>query len=193
MVESAHTRTTQAAASDDDLVRAAQLALPAFEQLYQRYVNDVYRFCRRRLDSDADAADATSAIFTRALSNIKSCQPASFRSWLFAIGRNVVTDHYRAARPTEALAESLELPDGSAGPEELAIRHDEQRSLARVLNRLSEDQRSVIELRLAGLTGNEIAAVLGKTRNAVDQAQFRAISRLRTLLVPPTVFMEESR
>jgi RNA polymerase sigma-70 factor (ECF subfamily) len=186
-------RTIQAAPTDDDLVRAAQLALPAFEQLYQRYVNDVYRFCLRRLQSEADAADATSAIFTRALANIKACQPATFRSWLYAIGRNVVTDHYRALHPTEVLDGSLEVVDSSAGPEEVAIQQDESRSLANVLKRLSDEQRAVIELRLAGLTGNEIAIALGKSRNAIDQAQFRAISRLRTLLVPPTVMMDEPR
>lgn len=193
MEETSITRTTQAAPPDDELVRAAQLALPAFELLYQRYVNDVFRFCQRRLHSDADAADATSAIFTRALMNIKTCQPASFRSWLYAIGRNVVTDHYRALHPTEALGESFDLPDLAAGPEELAIQDDEQRSLQRVLRSLSDEQRSVIELRLAGLTGNEIADVLGKTRNAIDQAQFRAVTRLRELLAPPAMQMEETR
>jgi RNA polymerase sigma factor (sigma-70 family) len=184
--------TTGKQPTDDELVAAAKLALPAFEQLYLRYVNDVFQFCRRRLDSEADAADATSAIFTRALANIKACQPATFRSWLYAIGRNVITDHYRAVRPTEALDASWELADQTVGPEDLAIQHDEHQSLEGVLDRLSEEQRSVIELRLAGLTGNEIAQVLGKSRNAIDQAQFRAISRLRVLLVPPAVLMEES-
>jgi RNA polymerase sigma-70 factor (ECF subfamily) len=105
----------------------------------------------------------------------------------------VVNDHYRAVRPTDVLDDSLELADLADGPEEIAIRNDEHRSLAGVLDRLSEEQRSVIELRLAGLTGDEIAKVLGKSRNAIDQAQFRAVSRLRALLVPPPVRMEESR
>ena len=110
-----------AEATDDQLVLAAQHALPAFEHLYRRYVNDVFRFCCRRLSSEADAADATSAIFTRALANIGACQAHSFRPWLFTIARNVITDHYRAARPVETLNESVELVDGGVGPEDLAI------------------------------------------------------------------------
>ena len=47
--------------------------------------------------------------------------------------------------------------------------------------RLPEEQRSVLELRLAGLTSKEIAAVLGKQPNAVDQMQFRAMSKLKLL------------
>jgi RNA polymerase sigma factor (sigma-70 family) len=193
MERDSSTGTTHIAQSDDELVRAAQHAMPAFEHLYKRYVNDVYRFCLRRLWSEADAADATSAIFTRALGNIQSCRPDSFRPWLYTISRNVVNDHYRGVKPTNILHESLEIADVADGPEEIAIRNDEQRSLEDVMKRLSDEQRSVIELRLAGLSGNEIAQVLGKSRNAIDQAQFRAVSRLRLLLVPLNVGMEESR
>jgi DNA-directed RNA polymerase specialized sigma24 family protein len=52
-----------------------------------------------------------------------------------------------------------------------------------LLRRLpSDDQRRVCELRLAGLTGQEIAAVLGKRHDAVRQLQSRAIERLRQLM-----------
>ncbi len=182
-----------AEATDDQLVRAAQHALPAFEHLYRRYVNDVFRFCCRRLNSEADAADATSVIFTRALANISGCQAQSFRPWLFTIARNVVTDHYRAARPVKTLDESLEVQDQAVGPEELAISGDERRSLTAALGQLTEEQRSIIELRLAGLSANEIATALGKSRNAIDQMQYRAVARLRKLLTAPVLQMEEAR
>jgi RNA polymerase sigma-70 factor (ECF subfamily) len=182
-----------AEATDDQLVRAVQHALPAFEHLYRRYVNDVFRFCCRRLNSEADAADATSAIFTRALANISGCQAQSFRPWLFTIARNVVTDHYRAARPVETLDESLEVQDQAVGPEELAISGDERRTLTAALGQLTEEQRSIIELRLAGLSANEIATALGKSRNAIDQMQYRAVARLRKLLTAPVLQMEEAR
>ena len=180
-------------ASDDQLVRAAQHALPAFEHLYRRYVNDMFRFCCRRLNSETDAADATSAIFTRALANIGACQAQSFRPWLFTIARNVVTDHYRAARPVETLDESIEVTDEAVGPEELAIAGDERQSLTAALRQLTDEQRSIIELRLAGLSANEIAAALGKSRNAIDQMQYRAVARLRKLLAVPVLQMEEAR
>jgi RNA polymerase sigma-70 factor (ECF subfamily) len=185
--------TTEDQFTDDQLLAAAQQALPAFEHLYRRYVNDVYRFCHRRLGTEADAADATSVVFTRALTNIKSCQAHSFRPWLFTIARNVVTDHYRAARPVEMLTEANEIPDHAASPEERAIRGDERRSLEAALAHLTDDQRSIIELRLAGLSAQEIASALGKSRNAIDQMQYRAVSRLRTLLNPPAMKLEEAR
>jgi RNA polymerase sigma factor (sigma-70 family) len=63
------------------------------------------------------------------------------------------------------------------------------------LSQLSDDQRQIVELRLAGLTSKEIASALGRTPNAIDQAQFRAINRLRALLAETTPGrnMEEPR
>jgi RNA polymerase sigma-70 factor (ECF subfamily) len=67
------------------------------------------------------------------------------------------------------------------------LREEERRSLRALLDRLTPDQREVVELRLAGLKAVEIAATVGKDRNAVDALQFRAVARLRSLLysTPP--------
>jgi DNA-directed RNA polymerase specialized sigma24 family protein len=43
----------------------------------------------------------------------------------------------------------------------------------------------VVELRLAGLTGPEIAASLGKSHAAVKMLQLRAVQKLRILLDHP--------
>lgn len=47
---------------------------------------------------------------------------------------------------------------------------------------LPPEQREIVELRLAGLTGPEIARTLGKSHGAVKVAQFRAFTRLRAML-----------
>jgi RNA polymerase sigma-70 factor (ECF subfamily) len=47
---------------------------------------------------------------------------------------------------------------------------------------LSDEQQQIIELRLAGLNGPEIAAALGRSAGSVRTAQHRAIARLRALL-----------
>ena len=68
-------------------------------------------------------------------------------------------------------------------PDEEAADADAHDRILRVLRELwSDDQRRVCELRAAGLTGEEIAAVLGKSHQAVRQLQTRAKDRLRTLL-----------
>jgi RNA polymerase sigma-70 factor (ECF subfamily) len=185
------TTTLDDVPTDEELVEAARHALPAFEHLYRRYVSGVYGYCFRRLGSEADAADATSLTFTRALANIQSCDPRSFRPWLFTIVRHVVLDHFRTKARLADLTGLETMEDPRAGPEEQAVAGDTRRLLQEGIRRLSEEQRSIIELRLAGLNTVEIATVLGKSRNAIDQAQFRAVNRLRALIRPSLAMMEE--
>jgi RNA polymerase sigma-70 factor, ECF subfamily len=155
-----------------------------FAPLYQKYFDRVYAYCYRRLGTAEDAADLTSVIFARALAALHSCREESFRSWLFAIAHNAVTDQYRGRRNERPLEDALEFPDRGPTPEEEAISAEARATVAGLLQTLSDDQRQVIELRLAGLTSKEIGLVLGKAANAVDQLQFRAMTRLRATLEP---------
>ncbi len=171
---------------DAELVRLAQLDPATFAPLYRRYFDPVYRYCRRRLANDDSAADATGLIFARALAALSTCRPETFRPWLFTIARNVVTDSHRARRPDAPLDAAIQVVDPARSPEEVVLRREEQGALHHLLRRLPADQRQVVELRLSGLSGMEIAQTLGKSRAAVDVAQYRAVSRLRSLLTEQT-------
>src|SRR5689334_14116638 len=90
--------------SDAHLVAAALADRSAFAALYRRYVDAVFRFTYHRLGTREQAEDATSQIFLKALVALPSHKPdRSFRSWLFTIAHNVVTDCYRARRSHEPL------------------------------------------------------------------------------------------
>jgi RNA polymerase sigma-70 factor (ECF subfamily) len=176
---------------DDDagLVALAQHDRRAFAPLYARYAEPVYRYCHRRLGSPEAAADATSQTFAQALAALPRYRAGSFRAWLFAIAANVVADAHRRRRPAVSLDEAglgaalaASLVDASPLPEEQALAAEDRRSVATLLARLTPDQRRVVELRLAGLTGPEIAAALGISVTAVRSAQFRAYGRLRRLM-----------
>jgi RNA polymerase sigma-70 factor (ECF subfamily) len=174
----------QAVTIDDEaeLVALAQRDRRAFAPLYTRYFDPVYRYCYRRLGSPEAAADATSQTFAKALASLTACRAETFRSWLFAIAHNVLTDGYRSHRFDQPLESAAEVADETPSPEELAVVAEERKTLEGLLVRLQPEQRQILELRLAGLTSKEIATVLGRTPNAIDQAQFRAVNRLRTLL-----------
>lgn len=153
----------------------------AFAPLYLRYFDRIHAFCYRRLGNSEEAADVTSIVFSRALSSLHTCRGDSFRSWLFTIAHNALTDHYRNRRSESSLDDAVWLLDRRPSPEDEAIAHEAQRTIASMLAELPEEQRHVVELRLAGLTSREIGAVLGKRPNAIDQAQYRAMTRLRVL------------
>lgn len=170
--------------SDDALALLAQDDPAAFAALYVRYVDLVYRFCYRRLGDRAAAEDATSRIFERALRALPRYRAGSFRSWLFTIAYNTIADLHRSGRRMHRIPPDWDAPDSQPGPEAQAVDADEGRWIRGLLAHLTDDQRRVIELRLAGLTDAEIAAVLGRTRGSVRTIQYRAIRKLRTVLPP---------
>ena len=175
--------------SDSALVAAARADRRAFAPLYDRYVDPVYRYCLRRLGDRAAAEDATSQVFAKALATLPAYRDRSFRGWLFTIAHNVVSDMFRQRRPDVPLEAAEDRPDPAPTPEEAALVADEGRALRALLAQIPTDQQRVLELRLAGLTGAEIARVLGRSEGAVKMLQFRAVARLRVLLdaePPPT-------
>ncbi len=168
--------------SDDaDVVLAAQRDKNTFGPLYKRYADLIYRYCYRRLGESESAADATSQVFIKAITGIGSCNPEKFRSWLFAIAHNVTIDMLRARKPERMDDDFAEPVDHAPGPEEQAVRNDENARLRDVMSQLPADQQRILELRLAGLTTVEIAEILGRSRGAIDTAQCRAVQRLRVL------------
>ncbi len=180
------TRNRPATAEDEySLAERARHDPRAFEALYLRYLDPVYRYCYRRLGTREQAEDATSQVFIKAFAAVADHRSGAFRSWLFTIAHNVVIDAYRRRRPTQPLETAGDRPDNQLTPEETAIASDDGRTLRRLLLQLTDDQRSVMELRLAGLTGAEIAQVLDRSPGSVKTAQFRAMSRLRAMLEDP--------
>lgn len=181
--------------TDLAIIEQARHDPAAFAPLYERYFPAVHGYCRRRIADRDRAADATSEIFARAIAALPRFRPqparpdAGVRSWLFTIAHNVVVDYHRRFRPSQSLDHAPpgemtppQLIDGGPLPEEQAIAADERRQLHALLAHLTGRQRQVTELRLAGLTGAEIGAVLGLTTGAVKAVQFRAYSRLRDLI-----------
>ncbi|HEV2529606.1 MAG TPA: sigma-70 family RNA polymerase sigma factor [Thermomicrobiales bacterium] len=156
--------------------------------IYERYDRAIFGYCYRRLGHPEQAADATMQTFARALAGLNGFRAGSVRAWLFTIARNVVIDAARARRTHWPIEAAHAVPDAMPSPDDHAVRSDQERALFVALAVLTPDHRNVVELRLAGLTGPEIAAVLGISHGAVKASQHRAFARLRTLLAAEDIF-----
>ena len=169
--------------SDEMLVTLAQHDRSAFALLYRRYATAIYRYCDRALGDQSVAEEVTQTVFLRALTALPSCRGGdAFRPWLFAIAHNAIADARRARRPLVPLAGALDVPDSAMSPEDQALAGVERREITALLERLPDQERAIIELRLVGLHGKEIAHALGRSEGAVRTAQYRAIQHLRVLL-----------
>ena len=173
--------------SDDLALLAGARADPhAFEPLFTRHWDAVYRYCLYRLDHREDAEDAAIQIFTNAYAGLGrfSERAGSFRSWLFAIAHNEIANRHRqrSRHPDGPLELAGGMRDPAPQPEECALVSLGIAEARGFLSQLPERPRRVVELRLAGLTDLEIAAVLGINHAAVRQAQSRAVAHLRSAM-----------
>jgi len=166
---------------DAALVRLAQRDPAAFAPLYTRYVGRVLGYCYRHLGDREAAEDATSQVFVRVLAALPRCRGEQFRPWLFGIAHNVTTDALRGRgrHPSVQIAEEF---DRTPSPEEGVLLDEGERRVQALLASLPPTQRQIVELRLVGLTGKEIAAALGRSHGAVRVAQLRAYRRLREVI-----------
>ena len=181
VMRSNHDTITRTDSGDDRaLAKSAQESPDAFGALYERYLDSIYAFCQRRVESRQAAEDLTASVFERAFSRISSYRGGSFRAWLFQIAHNAVTDHYRSRRNVITWEPHMSGTDHDPTPEDHAIAIDEQSQLQQLMESLTSDQRHVVELRLAGLTGSEIAEVVDRSPDAVKMLQYRALERMRS-------------
>lgn len=175
-------RSQIAESTDRQLVEQALAEPAAFLEIFQRYRDPVFRYCHRCLGTREAAEDAAQTTFMRAFTNLKSCRDRDrFHAWLFTIAHNVIVDAYRASKPSSPIDWADQIADSADSPEDLAIAATELLQITKLLGKLPELQREVVELRLQGLTDKEIAGILGKSHQAVRAAQYRALIQLRSL------------
>jgi RNA polymerase sigma-70 factor (ECF subfamily) len=173
---------------DAVLVAHAQHDRHAFEPLYQRYFDPIFRFCFYRLGDWHDAEDATGDIFARAIANLAGFhldhREDGFRCWLFTIARNAVSNRRRdhARHPTQSLDGAELVFDDAPSPEDAAVAADDHHLVLALLEQLTPDQRDLLQLRLVGLNDAEIARVLSRSHDAIRKEQSRSIRALRDLI-----------
>lgn len=75
--------------------------IEAKKQVYQDYVNQIYRFCMFKLNNKEDAEDMTSEVFTKFITQDIN-KITNVRAWLYATARNAIYDK-RVRNSTENL------------------------------------------------------------------------------------------
>lgn len=183
-------------ADEEELARLLRArSVPAWETVFERHFDRIYRYALARLRSREAAEDVAAATFDRALATIDgySYRGRPALAWLYGIARNVVKEtrrsdmrqqasgvvedsfhRYAGNRPSAAL-----LPLQGDGTEGLAARMD----LDHAMRRLTHTQREVVRLRyFAGLSATEAGQVIGRPETAVYALQARAVAALRRQL-----------
>jgi len=163
------------------LVERAKSDPEAFGVLYDRYVDEIYRFARARLGNAPAAEDVTADVFVKALRGISRYRDRGrpFSCWLYRIARNAVADHFRHEPVSRQLSDRL--PDADTQVEATAIRRLEVDDLWGRVEKLPPQQRVAMTLRFRDdRSAREAAAIMGKSEAAVKLLIYRAVGRLRS-------------
>ena len=155
----------------------------AFETLYRRHKDPLYRYFLRHVASPDQAAELFQDVWKNVIQARLRYRPdAPFGAWLFRLAHNRLMDHFRMQRPTTEVPETLEAPSAER-PDELASRRSEAARLLRALALLPAEQREVIVLREEReLTLEQIAEIQGVGRETVKSRLRYALVKLREVL-----------
>jgi RNA polymerase sigma factor (sigma-70 family) len=163
-----------------------------FEVFYREHVEDLQGFVARRVGNRERAADLTAEIFLAAIDSAHRYRPrrGTPKAWLYGIARALVANDGRRRGRERAREERFR---GSALlNEEDAARMDaridaaaQSRRLYTAMDRLSEDERAVMELvAIDELTVAEAAAAAGVRPVTARVRLHRARRKLRADLEP---------
>lgn len=131
-----------------------------------------------------DPEDLLGEVFLQVVRKLSTFEGGEdgFRSWVFTIAHHRLIDErrYRSRRPaTPAPTEELE-PEmvSETAAEATAIENATTHEISQLLHVLTDDQREVLILRLAGFTIPEVADIVGRTANATKALQRRGLRSL---------------
>lgn len=154
--------------------------------LFQRYHRPLYGFLYHMTGQRESGEDMVQSVFYRMLKGRHTFTgDGEFKTWMYHIARNVLSDHYRNGKRAAATFDIAGLEERISGDTEL-FEWVEKKMAVRILQKavaaLSPESREVLVLsRFQELKGAEIAEILNISVGAVKVRIHRAISQLKAL------------
>lgn len=172
--------------SDSELVNLARKGdKSAYGCLYERYIDQIYRYIFYRVSNQKDAEDLTEMVFLKTFEKIqeKPIVIENFRAWIYRSAQNLVIDHYRTSKNTTSLDEIVSIEDSRPQPESMVTKNENKTGLHKAINMLSKVHQQVILCRfINGLSCEETAEIVGVKPGNVRVIQLRALQKMRSLL-----------
>ncbi len=162
----------------------------AFEEMYNKNVDDVYRFIYFKIGKKDEASDLSSLVFLKTWEYIQKSNDLkkdTLRALVYKIARNVVIDYYRSRRGENLSLDDennkIDLVDEDYNLEmEISVKDDYNKLMLKIME-LKNEYREIIIMRFVNdLSLEEIASVTGKKKINVRVILHRAIKALKEML-----------
>jgi len=148
-----------------------------FQDLYESYGDEVYRFSLWLAGDPLEAEDITSETFIRAWVHTSKIRTETLKAYLFTISRNIYLQHQRKKKRQVVLKDVH--PDPAPGPDKQTESHFKLRSVQRIIQTLPEIDRTAFVLRVQHeLPYAEIARVLKLSLTATKVKVYRVRKKL---------------
>jgi RNA polymerase sigma-70 factor, ECF subfamily len=169
--------------------RARQGDQIAFAEIYQHFERPIYGLIYRLMGNAEDAFDITQDVFVKAYKALARTSPdLNLSAWLHRIASNTCLDVLRRRKivrwlpwdPTEHA--NITPASDSDEPERRLMGQETRLQVQAVLNQMNERYRLCLVLReYQELSCEEIAGVMGTSRQAVKSMLFRARDQFREI------------
>lgn len=167
---------------DQRLVADAKKDIHAFNALYLKYVQPLYRYALSRIGTKEEAEEAVSQTFLAALEGFPHYRDdGRFAAWLFSIARRKTADHFRGSKRTTDLVENL--PSMEKDLQMQMEQQDHKTHLTALLHALPDEEQELLRLRYAAdLNFAEIGKITNLSSDAVKKRLYRLLDRLHIQL-----------
>lgn len=170
---------------EQEQIEAAKKRPEAFEPLYRKYFEQIFRFVYQRMDDRDTAKDITQQVFINALVNIKKYEYRGlpFSSWLYRIAVNELNKNFNTKKNSYTL--NIE----TAGLDNMMEEMNEDRyedyydRLAKVMEQLEPENVFLIEMRFFEKRSfKEIGEILDITENNAKVRLYRLLDKIKQVL-----------
>ncbi len=198
---------TGLSAEDARILRGLRAGIEeAYEELIERYEQQLYGMTYRLLGNQTDAADVVQEVFLKVFRTINSFrEQSSLRTWIYRIAVNEAHNHRRwfvrhcrcevsmDEEDGEHLSPIEYTADPGRSPYEQALESENRTLIERALTRINPVFRTAVVLRdIQNLSYEEIAEILQVSLGTVKSRILRGREALRRELTgrPDTGFAE---
>jgi RNA polymerase sigma-70 factor (ECF subfamily) len=158
----------------------------AFEQLFEKYSDNIYGVAFNYTKSAEVAEEVTQDVFVKLWFKRKSLATLqSLENYLFIIARNHIINIFNRNKKDKNFIEHIlhHFEENNATPEDILLFKESQELIAQAIATLTHQQQMVYELRrIQGLSLEEVAVKMEISRNTARNHLNRALQNIRQFL-----------
>lgn len=155
-----------------------------FSQIYDQYIEKIYRFVYLKVSSQEVAEDITSKVFLSGWEAYKKDQAGikNMNAFLYQIARNAVTDHYRDRAKGKTVSQDAvpQIPDTGAGLYEKVVLSSDMDAIMVSIQKLKKEYQNILIWHyLEDMSSEQIAEMLDKPVGTVRVMIHRGLKALK--------------